>query len=510
MNLNKMTASICLSGVLNSFAFAEKRDYGEGMAPLDPSVVLDNADGRYNHWTGLGNLTHPKQVRGCSSVLIDTREAPNLNALDTPAYVLTSGHCVPTLTGSAASDLEIEGNVQFNYFKANRKDRKTYLLKRVNWSSQQGIDLALVELDITLSELIADGIQPLRLSRSPVTELRGKDILTVSAPKTSTYQTMRAAACTVDEIADIVEQPYAGRQNLRHHCMDVLPGSSGGATLDRYTNEVVGIIGTTTRGATESSQCLWDSPCEVKHGQPTWLPDTNYSSPVHMLNACFSDGVFSPGNSGCVMQPSSIVTPANPDYLRTYVRLHRNDKGEIIPANWNFKFGIDSSHYSFKTTRNPRHCQAPDGYSQLIADKHSHIDAQIGSEPGLYSLCVMGAKEGEDISANNYSNAFIHTVELFADTPVNPPAVTVRRTEHGQNVRFTNSLPENVVHLYKFGPNESVQCDDPKGYQYMYAPSNNLTIPPGSVPITFCSMTKNAAGEFSAPRSDVLWREDDN
>jgi V8-like Glu-specific endopeptidase len=509
MKLNQLISGVCLSTLLSNIAIAETHDYGEGMPLLAPSVVLQNADGRYNHWTGLGKLKHPKQTAGCSSVLIDTRETSDPPAPDMPAYVLTAGHCAPTFTGSAGSNLKIEGDVQFNYFRGTKHQRKTYQLKRINWSSMQGIDLALIELDASLSEVIADGVHPFRLSRTPLSELPGKEILTLSAPPTSTYFTTRVAACTVDAIADIVEQPYAWRANLRHQCKDMLKGSSGGATLDRYTNEVVGIISTTTQGADYSTRCYTDSPCEVTHGHHAWLAETSYSSPIHMLDACFTNGVFSPQNSACLMKPSSIVTPANPDYLQKYLRLKTKETGEVIPAKWDFAFTIDSTHYAFKTTRTPELCQSPYGYSPSIARKNSHINAQIGNTPGIYTLCIAGVDKHGTMSPASRSNSFIHTVELFADEPVSPPELSIKRTNTGYNVKFSNSLPDSAVHLYKSGPANNVDCEDLKGYEHMYAGLNNLTIPTGPEPMKFCSMKKNAAGELSPPRTDTFPGRDD-
>lgn len=501
MKRKTIAAGLCLSSLLGTHALADDRDYGEGLQPLEPSRLLDNADGRYDHWTGIGHLESLNNLR-CSAVLIDPRPSPDSTPSNSPAYVLSSGHCAFLQTGRVASDLEIEGQVEFNYFKDTGNQRKVFPLKRIVWSSVQGTDLALLELQAPLSQVIESGVQPLRLSQSSLDELPGREILTVSGPLTPTGYTMRVAACTVDGIANLVEQPYAWTHNLRNQCTDVLPGSSGGATLDRYTNELVGIIGTSTRGATPASRCFAHSPCEVNAAKPTWLAETNYSTPVNRLNACFANGVFSPELAGCQLLPANVLTPANPHYQKIYVRLKRDDEGHIIPAKWDFKFAIDSSHYVFKTTREPQRCQAPHRYSQLMPSQNAHIDAEIGSKPGIYTLCVVGVDQGQKLTPALRNNAFIHTVELIEQVPASEPAVSITLLGTGRHsVNFTRSLPGNDGHVFKFGPPESTRCEDPQGYKHAYG---NFTIGPRLLPVKLCTKAKNAAGELSAPRTDLL------
>lgn len=490
-----------LTALLSSTVHADTIDFGEGIKPLEPSRLLENADGRYDHWTGIGHIESLNNRR-CTAVLIDTRENNDVDASEVPAYVISSGHCAFVHTGMLGVDLEIEGQVEFNYFKDTASARKVYPLKRLNWSSMQGTDLALLQLQAPLSDLIENGIQPLRLNLSAPQAMVGKEVITVTAPLTPTGYTLRLAACTVDAIANIVEQPFAVGSTLRNQCADVLPGSSGGPVLDRYTNEVLGIMSTTTRGATQSTRCFSDSPCEVNSKEPTWLADTNYAAPVDRLNQCFAEGVFTPQQPGCQMLPASVVTVPNPYYQKHYVKLKRDKAGEVIAANWDFKFAINTPHYAFKTTREPQRCQAPHRYSEPVSQDNAHIQAKIGTKPGIYTLCIVGLGEGQRMTPAARNNAYIHTVELVEEVPAFEPRTNVQLLPTGRySVAFTQALPGNAGHLYKFGKPEATHCDSQDGYKNVYG---NFTIGPRLLPVKLCSVAKNAAGELSAPREDLL------
>ncbi|WP_241766483.1 trypsin-like serine peptidase [Pseudomonas avellanae] len=494
--------SACLAVFTISIATAvsaQNIDFGDGMAPFTPSQLLENEDGRFDHWNGIGRM-ESRGNRMCTAVLIDPRANPRIDSPDVPAYVLSSGHCTYTKSGQLGVDLEIEGHVEFNYFKGMSRNRKSYALKRIKWSSLRGTDLALLELDTTLSRLLKDGIKPMALAQE-MPDI-GMDILSVSAPITATGYTLRVSACKLESVVNIVEHPYSWNANQSNRCEDVLPGSSGSPLVNRYTNRIIGIMGTTTRGATEQSRCFTDSPCEVNDGQASWHADTNYASPVDALPACFVDGVFDIARPACTLQSAAQLTLANPDYRRHYIRLERDKNGDVIAPRWNMAFTVNTSMFKFKATRNPAECRDPDGYKSSRDARTAHINAVIGTEPGIYSLCIAGHNGNQGSAPGVRENAFIHTVELVEATETPAPNVNISLLDNGKHhITFITGLPTHASHAYKFGAPELTDCADPSGYKTVYY---NFNISPKLLPVKLCTLARDEAGHPSPPRTDLL------
>jgi hypothetical protein len=189
----------CSFALLSLSVVAQPVDFGDGLENLSPSKVLANQDGRHDHWKGIGRI-QSDNGRTCTAVLIDTRT--DNSPPDASAYVLTSGHCLyRTHNGVIIADQPVSGTVTFNYFADTLEHQQPFPLKRVNWSSMQGVDLAIVELQASLKTLINSGIEPLQMAdEAPEADA---DILIVGAPLAFKSPYMRLAACTHQPSGDV-------------------------------------------------------------------------------------------------------------------------------------------------------------------------------------------------------------------------------------------------------------------------------------------------------------------
>lgn len=111
MDIQRRVFLAVLAVSMTNVASAQHIDYGQGMASFTPSLLLENEDGRFDHWNGIGRM-ESRGNRMCTAVLIDSRGNPQVDSPDVPAYVLSSGHCTYTQPGQLGVDLEIEGHVE--------------------------------------------------------------------------------------------------------------------------------------------------------------------------------------------------------------------------------------------------------------------------------------------------------------------------------------------------------------------------------------------------------------
>lgn len=457
-----------------------------------PSLLLENASGAFNHWKGIGRLESLGSSR-CTAVLIDTRSPGSPR--NAPAYVLSSGHCNHPQVGMTATNLKLQGHMEFNYFRDSADQRQVYPLKRLVWSSQQNIDLAVVELAVPLQQLIDDGIQPLKLAD---TQPAVNDaVLAVGAPEIAgNGYTLRASACTFEGNVDIAEFPYVWNANLRNRCQDVLPGASGSPLLNRSDGKIVGITGTTTRGSQEADQCLKDAPCELTDGQGAWHADTNYASPVTRLNACLANGRFDMSRPGCDMQPTFTVFPHQPFALIPILKVATRH-----PA-WDLRFSTDTSHYYRKLARQPSQCQDPRGYGEALSSKNARIHPPRLTEPGVHLLCLVGSDLSTDpLPTSAVRNAFVLPMRAVDDTPPPTQNLTLTRLENGRESVVFNYTTRVPHYQYKFGNPATTDCADDRGYKHAFYA---FTISPRLMPATLCTRTTDVAGTVSPPRSDLI------
>ena len=186
MNITHIALSGLLLGSLPGALIAAPKDFGEGLVNTSAPRLLTNACQEHAHWNGVGRIRNEAQTL-CTATLLDTRDASGKSG---PAYALTSSHCLHRLNGAVQKDLPIKGSISFNYFDDTLESIKTYPLKTLKWGSSQGVDLAIIELQAPLADLLKDGITPLKLADEVPAD--GNDILALAAPE---WDTLHLSAC---------------------------------------------------------------------------------------------------------------------------------------------------------------------------------------------------------------------------------------------------------------------------------------------------------------------------
>lgn len=472
--------------------FANGSDYGEGLQNLTPSLVLENTDGSRDHWQGIGRLT--TGLGNCTATLLDTRDEREQPA--NPAYVLTAGHCIERTNGNVVTDRPVNGTLTFNYF-TDSTAFKTYPLKTTTWRSMQGVDMAIVELDVSLQMLIENGVQPLKLAReTPADET---DVLIVGAPKGFDQNTLRMSACALQSAQDIVEGPWVWRNTLMTRCQDIRGGGSGSPLLDRASNEIVGVIGTGNFDE-HLVPCRENAPCTPVGEVYQAIPGNVYGNPTAFLNGCFEQGRIAKNPpSSCQLFPAFTVD-TGATTLESYQRVKHQDDGSIAIPTWNYRFSISTEFYRHKTVRKAMECESPHRYSDAERSANAFISSEIGSEPGLYFLCIVGVDSAtQKPESGLLKNALSLPVEILDDKPTTKPALSIV-TE----VFVTLATAEEPHRTYsiKYGPAATTDCNQPENYRNDM--EMDFFVPSDKLPGKLCSIAYDKSGQASEPRVDVL------
>lgn len=450
----------CFSGAPHAAPQRTNGDFGEALVNASPARLLTNASHQHDDWNGVGRI-RDETLSLCTASLLDTRDAAGKSG---PAYVVTSSHCLHRLNGSVQRDLPIKGTIDFNYFDDTLETLKTYPLKTLKWSSSLGVDLAIVELQTSLSTLINAGITPLKLAEE--LPAHGTDILALIAPE---WDTLHLSACTQQTSSELVEQPFVWRTTMKNQCRGLSHGGFGGPLLDRATNQLFGILSTSTTGQSQEHKCQRNAPCEVSNGIATWHPETNYGSPVTFLNKCFVAGVLQADSEQCGLYPAVSITFKSPEPIQQYFIQKTEGESEEILPRWNLPFSINTPFYRYKTTRSAIDCENPVGYSSPIEAQNAHINDTIGPQAGMHMLCIVGITSAEQrVTTNMMKNTLTLAVELAPPGPARTPNLTISHDKHGLRAYFViwNQAPPLLSrYTYKYGPAATTDCQQSANYQ---------------------------------------------
>ncbi|RRV03949.1 serine protease [Pseudomonas sp. v388] len=494
MNVTTLAAALSIIAALPCFAQATPTDIGEGLVSLAPSRVLLNADGSREHWNGIGRIQSKKGL-SCTATLLDTRSADGTP--DAPAYVLTSGHCISRKNGLIITDGEIDGAMQFNYFTDTTP--RSYPLKRISWSSLQGVDMAIVELQPTLQSLIDAGIRPLPLA-DQLPE-KGREVFWVGAPLYQDTGRLRMAACTHQPSGEILNQPWVWRHSVSNRCKDVDTGASGSPLIVRDSGEIYAVMNLVTQPLPSGAPPQDDDP--LPPGFPPLEPDSNFGSPVIQLKRCFVNGVLSTEQSQCSLFPTFSIRfdPATPP--KHYAKVRTGDDGQAIFPGWNLRFTVDQPFYRYKKADSALDCERPAGYSKAIASQNATIDDPVDARIGINWLCIVGlASAKERPSHGLMRNALTLAIELQPAGPTAAPRITIEKTRfNAYSVHW--SLDSGLIDHYtvKVGPVDTTDCSDPQGFKRRFG---NLELHARSLPRKICTYAHDVNGQRSDVREDIV------
>lgn len=453
-------------------------------------VQLSDDPAHLSHtWTGIGRLRAPR-ASYCTASLIDTRKKGQPSATS-PAYIITSQRCLNSSNegnyaydGGVQKNVPIEGSVYFNNFENTLGHTKKYAFKSIAWQSDNGLNLAIIELRDTLSNLMKAGVQPLTIASA--TPPAGTEILTLGIPHTSN---LYATSCTQMPHVDVLGHPWVSPQMLPNHCAALTEGGRGAAVLDKARNELISLAVASTHGTHSVNKCQALSPCEIKDNASLWSANTHYALPVSFLNQCFSDGVFTHDLPGCSLRNQAASLLKDPHSFPA--RLLERTSANTVVATEKIEVELkdDVPFLRYKYSHDVNACHSGTGYSDPLDTKKTSLILELDNTLGMHLLCVLGLSAA-NISLEQVTSKEIIALERFKATHVFGPKIQTRYNDnplHGlqsynskvgtywedlsfidttkHSVTWDHASPFSEHYEYKHGPYASTDCSDPKGYE---------------------------------------------
>ena len=459
-------------------------------------VLLNNADGQNNHLNGIGQIIKGDR-RYCTAFLIDTRDSDNNS--NGPAYILTNGHCASIWIGTAA-DMAYQGQMQFNYFQDTLLDARLYDIQQVNWASLAGTDVAVMELNTSLQAVIDDGINPLKLGRN-APEKPGP-VNVIGAPLSAPG--LRLSSCTQEPAnTTLIKYLTVHTDYQKQDCKGIEPGSSGSPVMDIATREVTGVISGTTYGITADDLCFWHGLCANPPRQSILPDQASQSFPIDYLMSCFSAGRFNRDATACTLKPDFNFRARN----NADVTLYKTpDKGHENGPTWDVRFSMNTDFFRFKTVRDAQACYLPEHYSDPINISAGLINKTIGSEAGLYYLCLMGVDSvDQEIIEGKLRNAQILPARLVNPGGIRLPEPTshIKSGTEDLLIEYRGTTDRNIWTQIYVGAVNSTDCAaiDSRSYSKI---DDSFLVPNDALPLTLCSYTMDRDFNTSTVRTDTL------
>lgn len=464
------------------------------------STLLENAGGDHAKLTGVGRVL---SATSCTGSFINPSGSP-----DAPAYLITNGHCAQEWDANRVFiDQPADGwSAVFNYFVDTAAAQVKMPVSRVAYSTMKGRDVAVLELEATAGELIAQGIQPLALAdqlpETPFT-MRVTGVPVTGVPPSLAY--LREEYCLAAGRANLFEFIWHFDDTVANACRDIYGGSSGSPVFVGDDPAIIALMNTTNIGGV--TPCALGTPCEARSGvdDVTLNVNTSYATPVAGLGACFgADGRFELSAAGCPLDDGRqlLLSGFPPQPIQATVSI----EGVDMPAAWNTTVSGDLPYYRYKTGRaGDVDCRSEDGYGPVVAlaEADTIVDP-LPPEEGSSLLCVLGgANPTVDGTWQPVDRPTVARAEIDMTPPALTPAIHFASDGFG-GFRFEPIFaPPELSHFeVLFGPAEETDCSDITSYMpYRRIPFN---LPAEQLPARICVIGYDVAGNAGEPYSVVI------
>ena len=425
--------------------------------PSEPrsNPLLATAENEKN-WSGIARIV---SNQSCTAAFIAME-----SQLESPAYVITAGHCVMNLTDTTSSFMVYENAlapsnpnlINFRFFREKQerleeqlsveKKQSQFHIGRVTYATMRGQDLAILEITaedsfpgiyrlmnradqepedaalpfpkpVTVQMLKNIGIKPLRIA-DEIPEF-GERIRIISAPVSNEEQSLdgylQEHFCQHEGLASVAEHVWLWYNLARNNCEDIFPGSSGAPILNAR-NELFAIANTSSLNAL-SMDCYIGQPCEITDQGFQVAKNRSYGTVITWLRRCFdARGYLIPSLPACKLTSghalhvkSQTRTPINPLKMGAADRFWAMEIEERSADRNGVRFKVGLAHKN--------DCRRAEGYSEVLPSHALGLrNLPLPTASGLYVLCLMS-------EADFVRKSWEKAIAVLANIDATPPAL---------------------------------------------------------------------------------------
>ncbi|CAM3308987.1 conserved hypothetical protein; putative exported protein [Xenorhabdus nematophila ATCC 19061] len=458
MTYHKMLLISLLSATACANALALNNDVAPLMKSTDPGAEKYRSVGKFN------GSSH------CTATLIAGENAPSK---DTPALILTAGHCVDSNVGT--NDVIVDQPAPEywrytpDYFIDKQADFSPVKVSRILYSTMKYEDVAVLQLDATYGDLAEKGYHPMKLKQN--LDMKHQPIVLTHIPvmgASGEKPYLRKSECSITGKSSSLYEgnsPWLWSQVFSVNCAGVVGGTSGSPVFEKDKTDVIGVLNTTTEPGLTG--CGVSRPCIVENNQGVPQEGMSYFIPVdNIANAITKDNKLDlsqlQNNSGNIVERSLPWSP--------WISQSVTDDGE--KAKWDIllKEGADVKNIRYKTGLiNDVNCADEAEYGASIpADKNPLQELLVPEKDGIYKLCVI--HQNKNGKWQNAKDASVMLREIDNTPPTIKP--TIRKEDHGtQWTVIVRAAPYELASFnVKYGPKASTNCEDKAGYSFPWRP----------------------------------------
>jgi V8-like Glu-specific endopeptidase len=413
-------------------------------------------------------------------------EIPN-SSPDAPAIVITNGHCTNNVfqENEIQINLPITASVVFKKIEGiSEKQQIRVATKRILYGTMKGQDLAIVELNISNKDLIAKGIEAMKIA--DVAPALGAKIEAFGYPLSLEPVHLRKSEDVLGPFAFISEFIWLWEKLYSSNFKDIYSGSSGSPVFASGERSIFGLINTTTIGAV--GECELGSPCEIAPGKtPIVKENRTYIVDITKLKNCFNNqGVFDINSNTFPYEKPSGFRISLKNGFRNFSTNSIGFNMDIIvenPANTAYKV---ENFLQFD----------PKNKAGFISNNKSIISIPIPSQEGYYVVSVLKDNMINQIKYLTFK------VDITGPSKDLINIETIKLQNGGFEVRPIFKYPELTQFEWKYGSVNSCDCTDPNGYTYF----NRIPIlvGPNELPFKFCIIGYDLANNKSGVKEFII------
>lgn len=450
----------------------------ESISPEIPDGSIDFNDLKFDkRLMAIGQLDGPMT---CTATYI---EVPN-QTLDSPAYIITNGHCTNFVFEDNAIylDTPLDAKVVFKKIVGIPEGQQiSFATNKIAYGTMKGTDLAIVELKHTNKELQNAGILPMKIATSiPST---GSKIQTYGYPLSLQPVQLRLSNGIQGNSSFVAEFIWLWHDFYSNNFKNIASGSSGSPVFENVNTGIWGMVNTTTIGGL--GNCELGAPCEFySNTSPQTKYETTYVLDIRNIKGSFnSKGVFD-----ITLPKNELEKPL--DFSGSLDMSVRNfGKEQSIHE----KLVFQSSHFTqtsyridpFETFDRKNNT----GFVSMTADT---MRIAFPQKEGFYVLSLL----------KNSQKSYLTFKMDFTAPNADLIKLSQNKGDDGYSIEPIFKYPEIVNYKWKVGPASSCNCADQSDLQPYYRFPMNVPIK--DLPVKVCVYGYDLAGNQSKVKEFLL------